>query len=123
MRYLVDDTFYNPETGPIIFYSGNEGDIWSFFENSGFMTTTLAETFGALVVFGEHRYFGESMPFGEDSFNREYLPYLTVEQTMMDFVDLIKSVKEERNMQDRAVIVGGGSYGGMLAAWLRMKYP
>ena len=65
MRYLVDQTYWNKETGPVIFYAGNEGDVWTFFDNSGFMTTTLAQQFGALVVFGEHRYFGESMPFGD----------------------------------------------------------
>ena len=43
------------------------------------MTTTLAETFGALVVYAEHRYFGESMPFGDASFDKENLKYLTVE--------------------------------------------
>lgn len=42
---------------------------------------------------------------------------------MFDYVELVKSFKIENNMEDRAVIVGGGSYGGMLAAWLRMKYP
>lgn len=125
MRYLVDDTYYNEESGPIIFYAGNEGDIWTFWDASGFMTTTLAEKYGAMVVFGEHRYFGESMPFGDDSFDTTNgnLNYLTVEQAMFDYVELIKSFKEENNMQDRAVIVGGGSYGGMLSAWLRMKYP
>jgi pimeloyl-ACP methyl ester carboxylesterase len=123
MRYLVEDTYWDKENGPIIFYAGNEGDVWTFFDNSGFMTTTLAETFGALVVFGEHRYFGESMPFGDQSFERENLPYLTVEQAMNDYVDLIKFLKTDLSLEDRAVIVGGGSYGGMLAAWLRMKYP
>ena len=43
------------------------------------MTTTLAKEFGAITVFAEHRYFGESMPVGENSFKRENLPYLTVE--------------------------------------------
>jgi hypothetical protein len=41
------------------------------------------------VVFGEHRYFGLSMPFGDNSFDRENLVYLTVEQAMMDFVLLV----------------------------------
>ena len=123
MRYLVDDTYFDKENGPIIFYAGNEGDVWTFFDNSGFMTTTLAEKFGALVVFGEHRYFGTSMPFGDESFNKDNLAYLTVEQAMMDYVEFMTDYKKTNGLEDRAVIVGGGSYGGMLSAWLRMKYP
>ena len=42
IRYLVNDQYWDPETGPILFYSGNEGDIYSFYENSGFMTETIA---------------------------------------------------------------------------------
>jgi len=38
MRYLVDKTYWDPETGPILFYAGNEGDIYGFYDNSGFMT-------------------------------------------------------------------------------------
>ncbi len=65
MRYLVDRTYFDEAEGPILFYAGNEGDIFTFFDNTGFMTKTMAAHFGALVVFGEHRFFGESMPFGE----------------------------------------------------------
>ena len=123
MRYLVDKTYFKPESGPILFYAGNEGDVWTFWDNSGFMTTTLAQEFGALVIFGEHRYFGESMPFGDASYDRKNLTFLTAEQAMYDYVELIRDVKSNLGLEDRAVIVGGGSYGGMLAAWLRMKYP
>jgi pimeloyl-ACP methyl ester carboxylesterase len=48
---------------------------------------------------------------------------LTVENTMMDYVELIKFVRTQYQADDKAVIVFGGSYGGMLAGWLRMKYP
>jgi lysosomal Pro-X carboxypeptidase len=41
----------------------------------------------------------------------------------MDYVELVKYVKYTYGVMDKPVIVFGGSYGGMLAAWLRMKFP
>ena len=47
MRYIVDDQYFldpaaQSKPKPILFYTGNEGDIWGFYKNSGFVTTTLA---------------------------------------------------------------------------------
>ena len=44
MRYLLDESYVNASElyPPILFYCGNEGDVWTFYNNSGFMTTTLA---------------------------------------------------------------------------------
>ena len=39
--------------GPIFFYTGNEGAISGFWDNSGFVFEA-AEKFNALVIFGEH---------------------------------------------------------------------
>eukprot|EP00493_Phyllostaurus_siculus_P006950 UN07022 len=52
MRCLIDDTYWDPETGPILFYAGNEGDIYSFYDNVGFVTQTIAEETKGLLVFG-----------------------------------------------------------------------
>lgn len=42
----------------------------------------------------------------------------------MDYVDLIKYLKKTiPEAKDSPVIAFGGSYGGMLAAWMRFKYP
>jgi len=41
---------------------------------------------------------------------------------MMDYVEFIKFIKQTY-CQDCSVVVFGGSYAGMLAAWMRMKYP
>ena len=77
LRYIVDDQYWiagndNNHSRPIFFYAGNEGDIWNFYKNSGFVTTSLAKEYGALVVFGEHRYFGKSYPFDDDvAFNAD----------------------------------------------------
>jgi len=43
LRYLVNDQYYDPSQGPILMYTGNEGDIYAFYNNSGFMTDTLAK--------------------------------------------------------------------------------
>jgi hypothetical protein len=125
MRYLIDDSavqgVVNP---PILFYCGNEGDVITFYNNSGFVTKTLPPQVNGLVLFGEHRYYGKSMPFGNDSFTPDNVKFLTVDQAMLDYVNLIKSIKASNvNYTNSPVIAFGGSYGGMLAAWMRMKYP
>lgn len=80
MRYIVNAQYWEPKKGPILFYAGNEGDVWGFYNNSGFMTETLAKEFKGLVVFSEHRYFGKSWPFPEDqAFTYPNNTYLTLQ--------------------------------------------
>jgi len=75
-------------------------------------------------VFAEHRFFGESMPFEKEyAFQTTNNTYLTLQQTMMDYVEFIKFIRYSYGAMNLPCIVFGGSYGGMLASWLRMKYP
>ncbi|XP_033173414.1 lysosomal Pro-X carboxypeptidase [Drosophila mauritiana] len=124
IRYLYNDSFVDKSNArtPIFFYTGNEGDIELFAQNTGFLWEQ-AERQRALVIFAEHRYYGKSLPFGSSTFNTslpEHLAYFTVEQTLEDYAMLITFLRNERQMP---VVAFGGSYGGMLAAWFRMKYP
>jgi hypothetical protein len=43
MRFLIDESHVKQgdQNPPILYYCGNEGDIWTFYNNSGFMTKTL----------------------------------------------------------------------------------
>lgn len=123
LRYLVNNTWQTENDAPIFFYTGNEGAIETFAENTGFVWE-IAPQFGALVVFAEHRYYGESMPYGNKSYaDPQHLGYLTSEQALADFVDLIQYLRTKAENRNSPVIVFGGSYGGMLSAWIRMKYP
>jgi lysosomal Pro-X carboxypeptidase len=40
-----------------------------------------AQHFGALMVFAEHRYYGQSMPWPKDKV-RQHMGYLTAEQAL-----------------------------------------
>lgn len=126
-RYLVNTEHWTgpARMGPIFLYCGNEGDIEWFAVNTGFVWE-IAPKFGAMVVFPEHRYYGESMPYGsrDDAYkNGTTLSYLTAEQALADFAVLITDLKRNLSAEACPVVLFGGSYGGMLAAWMRLKYP
>ncbi|KAG8089022.1 hypothetical protein GUJ93_ZPchr0011g28157 [Zizania palustris] len=125
-RYLVNATFWGGKAAPVFVYAGNEGDVELFTNNTGFMWD-VAPRFRAMLVFIEHRYYGQSMPFGgskEAAYsNASATGYLTSTQAIADFAELILSLKANLTAPAAPVVVFGGSYGGMLAAWMRMKYP
>ena len=147
---FLERVFVNSEVGgwapggPIWFYTGNEDDVTLYVNATGLMWEN-AKDFGALLVrrrleeptrhseglaqphhrlvFAEHRYYGESLPYGEASFEVPRLQYLTHEQGLADYARVLRWVKREFRTESSKVVAFGGSYGGMLAAWMRMKYP
>ncbi|MCL7025973.1 hypothetical protein MKW94_009997 [Papaver nudicaule] len=79
-----------------------------------------------MVLFPEHRFYGKSMPYGsrEKAYkNSASLAHLTAEQALADFAVLVTDLKRNLSAEACPVVLFGGSYGGMLAAWLRLKYP
>ena len=91
-----------------LFYTGNEGDIEGFVNASGFLPV-LADELGMDLVFAEHRDYGMSQV------NRNYT-HLSSAQTLLDFVRLCRFL-------GKPCVAVGGSYGGMLAAWIHQQYP
>ena len=97
---------------PTLLYAGGEGDLSDFVANTGFLYKVAEETHSRLV-YAEHRFYGKSMLDVDD----DNYSLLDSQQAMADF----KQVADHFNGSKNVVI--GGSYGGMLAAWLRVTYP
>lgn len=127
-RYLVNKDHWCGQNCPILFYCGNEGDIEVFTNNTGWMWEN-ADRLHAMLVFAEHRFYGQSMPYPIDPTKMTpdvigQLGYLSSEQALADYAKLIYAIKNDLyDAKYSPVIAIGGSYGGMLAAWMRMKYP
>lgn len=122
--------------------------------NTGLMWES-APAYGALMVFAEHRYFGQSLPFGAST--AEHMQYLSAEQVtcihgvhsrltahtqaLADYATLVYFLRDgipngynvpfigtatpHHALHIKYIIMAafGGSYGGMLASWFRIKYP
>ena len=119
-RYLYSDVYWN--NGPFVVYTGNEGDVEGYWNSAGF-AFEIAKELNGYILFIEHRYYGKSLPFGSDSFDRDNIGYLSIEQAIADYALVIQYIKSKLDASENPVIVLGGSYGGMLSAYFRFKYP
>lgn len=118
-RYCLYDGFVNRsitnDTYPIFLYTGNESPLEQYINHTGLMWE-LAPRHHAQVAFFEHRYEGQSLPNITD----KCMSYSSSIQALADFVTLLNHLNPGSH---NPVIAFGGSYGGMLSSWLRMKYP
>jgi len=135
LRYLTYEAFAVDMHAPVLVYVGNEAPIESFYNNTGAMFEA-AKALQAHMVFLEHRYYGKSLPYGpRESFTASGLEFLTVEQALADLTSFVQQLPALVGCKGRVmslefsgtalcdVVLYGGSYGGMLAAWHRFKYP
>lgn len=65
-RYYVVDTFFNRSSGPVFLYICGEGPCGGISKGVG-SVILMAQKYSALILTLEHRFYGESMPFGADS--------------------------------------------------------
>lgn len=103
---------------PIFFYTGNESPIDEYVNNTG-LIWELAPKFSALVIFAEHRFEGTSVPDYDSLSGDGCFTYLTTTQTLADYASLLSHVNPNHQ---RPVVTFGGSYGGMLSAWMKILY-
>ena len=91
------------------------------------MVHELAEEHGGLMAIAEHRFYGESLPFGtlNESFiaSADRLGLLSVEQAMADYAAIITQILADHSCTGAPVVALGGSYSGKLSAYMRLKYP
>ncbi|XP_074266605.1 uncharacterized protein LOC141589884 [Silene latifolia] len=129
-RIYIDHTYrdgHPDEDGmPILVYLGGEANVKHCVAEGGGIMTMAASKFRALIVYIEHRFYGQSVPLGSiDAAMMD--PYvrgcLTSHQALADAANAIRGLKSDWSLQSSRVIAFGGSYGGLLAAWFRIKYP
>ncbi|XP_031267895.1 lysosomal Pro-X carboxypeptidase-like [Pistacia vera] len=126
-KYIINFKYWGGAntSSPIFVYTGEEAPITRDIPFVGFIID-LASRFKGLLLYIEHRYYGDSMPFGseDEAFrNSSTLGFFSSTQALADYAQLILDIKKNLSAENCPVIALGGSYGGMLASWLRLKYP
>jgi len=119
LRYLLGTSDF-AAGGPLIVYTGNEAPVTDFSspEAAGLLFT-MARQWGGAVAFVEERYYGLSIP--EQQPGEAPFAYLSSVQVVADHVLAVAALRRKLNASQ--VLAVGGSYGGMLSAWLRKRHP
>ncbi|XP_010651835.2 uncharacterized protein LOC100261907 [Vitis vinifera] len=138
-RYLINSAYWGGanSSSPIFVYTGDEGSITGAAAFAGFMVDLASRFKGLLLIESmddddryylilQHRYYGDSVPFRSKDIafnNTSTLGYFSSTQALADYAELITNLKKNLSAENCPVIAIGGSYGGMLASWFRLKYP
>jgi pimeloyl-ACP methyl ester carboxylesterase len=118
-RFWIDSEFATSANAPVIYHICGEGDATQgyFLKDNAI---AWAKTLGARLVYLEHRYYGQSLPFSDLS--SDHLKYLTLNNEMQDLATFQKSISASQGWTGKWISVGG-SYSGTLSALYRFLHP
>ncbi|RDA85072.1 hypothetical protein CP532_3102 [Ophiocordyceps camponoti-leonardi (nom. inval.)] len=129
-RFWYNIDHWGGPGSPILFKSPDEAPV----EESGTTSSPrnlnglLAKTNKAALIILEHRYFGESLPFGKN-FSTPNMRYQTLDNAMQDIIHFAHSVDLPFDRSGSSKpgkspwIISGCSYSGALAAWINVLSP
>ena len=116
-RFWYSTQFAGSDESPVLFYFCGEAPCDPFY------ATTMADAamaLGASVVVLEHRYYGQSKPFVDETL--DHMKYLTIHNALEDAASFERWARDNLPLKGKWLAVGG-SYPGMLAAFYREKHP
>lgn len=121
-KYFLNTDHYN-HGGPLLVTCGFEGREHSYSVDHSAMAE-YAEELNGIALAVEHRYFGDSKPFGScNTGDENCFEFLTVEQALQDCRGIIRRVMQSLQVESVRVISFGGSYGGVLGYLMRVHFP
>ena len=123
-RYWIYNQHFNPEIGPVFLYICGEWTCNGVPETRTWILTYTQRLQGMVIAL-QHRFYGESLPFGNDSFSIKNMALLNSQQALRDLAYFIQVTKDNQmfGITNNPWITVGGSYPGALSAWFRYKYP
>ncbi|OQR90555.1 serine protease family S28, partial [Achlya hypogyna] len=126
-RYQYNDEWYGGAGSPVFLYINGEWEAKAATVSERRSTMNeMAKRHKAMVVAVEHRYYGDSIPNGDQT-DSAMKKHLTSDEALADLVHKRATFHafftKEHDLQGAPWIAWGYSYAGMLSAWFKLKYP
>ncbi|RYP15867.1 hypothetical protein DL766_009291 [Monosporascus sp. MC13-8B] len=127
--YWYNATYWKGPGSPIILFTPGEVAAAGYtgYLTDAAITGLIAKEVGGAVLLVEHRYWGNSTPYVEQT--TKNLRFLNLDQSVADFVHFARTAKlpfdqnGTSNAENAPWIWSGGSYSGALGAWVESLAP
>ncbi|KAI0126464.1 serine carboxypeptidase S28 [Xylariales sp. AK1849] len=129
MSYYYNATNWKGPGSPIIIFTPGESAAapYTGYLTERTLTGMFAKAVGGAVILIEHRYWGDSNPYPNQT--TTHLQYLNLDQAIADFVNFAHNASlpfdttGQSNAEQAPWVWVGGSYSGALSAWIEKMSP